>query len=106
MNTFKRRKKKTHIPPIKPEEQMIYNELCEIIEKLGIELRIEAGYFSGGYCILEDKPHFFVNRDQLIEQKIDLITTQLKNMDLAHMFISPRLRALIEEKGEKIEEQK
>ena len=106
MNTFKRKKKKTFVPHTKPEEQMIYNELCETIEKLGIELRIEAGYFDGGFCVLDDKPHFFVNKDQLIEQKIDLITTQLKNMDLAHMFISPRLRALIEEKGEKIEEQK
>jgi hypothetical protein len=106
MNTFKRQKKKTVVPPINSEKLMIYNELCETIEKLGIELRIESGYFNGGYCIVENKPHFFVNKDQFIEQKIDLITTQLKNMDLAHMFVSPRLRALIEEKGGKIEEQK
>jgi len=94
MSTFKKRKK---IPPkIDPESSTLYEELCEIFKKIGMEIRIEAGYFDGGVCIMADQKTLFINKNNPMEQNIDMLLQQLKSQKLENIYLSPRLRAKIE----------
>lgn len=100
MNTYrrKRKKRKKPEPKISPETQLLYDELCEALAKLGLELRNENGRFEGGYCLIDGKPYFYLNQNNLIDQNIQLMLLQLKSMDFENIFLSPRLREQLEEK--------
>ncbi len=104
MSTYRRKKRKTKPAKVNPEHQMLFDELCETLYKLGIEVRMENGYFEGGQCIVQDKKYFFLNKNHLIEQNIELLISELKSMDLGNIYLSPRLRTSIEDKSTIVEE--
>ncbi len=97
MNSSKVRKRKKRVLKIDPEEQALFDELCETLKKLGVEIRIEPGHFNGGYCVVGDQQFFFLNKNHLLEQNIDLLTMKLKRMDLKNIYLAPRIRDLLEE---------
>ena len=89
MSTYK--KKKRIQPKIDPESSALFEELCEVFKKLGMEIRMEEGYFSGGICLLEDHEILFINKNHAIEQNIDMLLEQLKTVNLDHFFLSPKM---------------
>lgn len=97
MNTYKRKHRRKNKIKIDPEKQLLLDELCEILQKLGIEVRVEPGHFTGGYCVVQNHPLFFVNKNREIDQNIELLISQLKQVDLSSIYISPKLRAYLEE---------
>jgi hypothetical protein len=103
MNIYRKKRKGQKTVVIPPESQLLLDELCETLKKLGIEVRQELGYFKGGLCIVDDQKIFFINKSNPVEQNIDLLLTQLKSEDLGNLFISPRLRSQLETLEYKIE---
>lgn len=103
MNISKAKKGRGRVPVVSPEFQQLFDELCEVLHRLGVEVRIEAGYFKGGLCMLEDRPVFFINKNQLVDQNVDLITDYLSTRDISHLFISPKIREKIENRESNIE---
>ncbi len=99
MNTYKKRKKRKYSEKITQEQQQLFEELCEVYGKLGITVRVEPGRFRGGYCLVEGAPYFFVNKHQTMEQKIELLLSQLKELDTEKIFLSPRIREYIVNKS-------
>lgn len=71
-----------------------------LIHNLSIDLRYEKGDFSGGLCRLSDKNVLIVNDRLSVENKIRLIASELKLLDLKHIYIRPALRKIIDEGNE------
>ena len=94
MSTYKRKRK--NLPKIDPENDALFEELCEVFKKLGMEIRFEAGYFAGGICLLLDQKILFINKNYAIEQNIEMLLEQLKTVNLENIYLSPRLRSKIE----------
>jgi hypothetical protein len=103
MNIYRKKRKSQKTVTIPPESQLLLDELCDILKKLGIEVRQELGYFKGGLCIVEEQKIFFINKSNPVEQNIDLLLTQLKQEEIGNIFISPRLRSHLETLEYKIE---
>jgi hypothetical protein len=68
-----------------------------LIQSLSIDLRYEKGDFAGGLCHLPGKSIFIINSKLPIENKIKLIASELKLMQLNHIYIRPALRRIINE---------
>lgn len=79
------------------KEEEILSGLEKILESLGIELRYEKGDFSGGYCVLKEKPMMIVQSTLSEAQKIKALARELAHMDLQNVFIVPALREVIDE---------
>ncbi|NUO80536.1 hypothetical protein HUU05_10700 [candidate division KSB1 bacterium] len=79
------------------KEEEILSGLEKILESLGIELRYEKGDFSGGYCVLKEKPMMIVQSTLSEAQKIKALARELAQMDLQNVFIVPALREVIDE---------
>jgi len=94
MSTYK--KKKRILPKIDPESSALFEELCDVFSKIGMEIRSEAGYFAGGICLLEDQKILFINKNIPMDQNIDMLLEQLKTVNLENIYLSPRLRSRIE----------
>ena len=99
MNIYKKKRKRSLQEKITPEKQMLFDELCNTMRKLGVEVRLESGRFAGGYCIVDDRQFFYINKNNLIDYNIDLLISQLKLMDIENVFLSPRVRLQLEQKA-------
>ena len=79
-----------------PEEIRVLIELEELLDKLGVELKYEKGGFKGGLCRVEDKEYFYLNKILSFEQKVSIITSQLKKMELEDVYLKPKIREMLE----------
>ncbi|MEK7728696.1 MAG: hypothetical protein AAB354_09805 [candidate division KSB1 bacterium] len=79
------------------KEEEILSGLGKIFESLQIEVRYEKGDFSGGYCILKEKPMVIVQNNLSAAQKIKILARELAQMDLQNVFLVPALREVIDE---------
>ncbi len=104
MNTSKRFKKKTPKPKINPEHQRLFDELCAWLEKNGLEVRWEKGNFQGGFCLVNGKPMIFLNKKNNLEQNIQLILSEIPNVNEGDFYLPPRLKNILMEKGLMVEE--
>lgn len=68
-----------------------------LIQSLSIDLRYEKGNFAGGLCRLPHKSIFIINPRLPIENKIKLIASELRALELNHIYIRPVLRKIINE---------
>ena len=68
-----------------------------LIQSLSIDLRYEKGNFAGGLCRLPGKNIFIINPKLPIENKIKLIASELRALELNHIYIRPVLRKIINE---------
>ena len=66
-----------------------------LIQSLSIDLRYEKGDFAGGLCHLPGRSIFIINSKLPTENKIRLIASELRTMELNHIYIRPALRKVI-----------
>jgi len=104
MNTFKQKKRKPKAPVIDQEKQLLLEELLEIVRRQDIEVRVEPGRFNGGFCLVGERKVFFINKDYQIDQNIDVVLQYLKTVELGNVFLSPKLRSILEESEINLEE--
>ena len=76
--------------------QNILQGFENLIQNLSIDLRYEKGDFSGGLCHIPGKSLLIINHKLPIEYKIKIIATELRSLDLNHIYIRPALRKIIE----------
>ncbi len=79
------------------KEEEILSGLEKILASLHIDLRYEKGDFSGGYCVLKEKPMMIVQNSLSTPQKIKVLARELAQMDLQNVFLVPALREVIDE---------
>ena len=76
--------------------QNILQGFENLIQNLSIDLRYEKGDFAGGLCHMPGKKIFIINNKLPVENKIKLIASELRSLDLKHIYIRPALREIIE----------
>lgn len=77
--------------------QSILQGFENLIQNLSIDLRYEKGDFSGGLCHFAGKQMLIINDKLTIEKKIKLIASELRSMELSHIYIRPALRKIIDD---------
>ena len=93
-----------------PESRQLLDELEEVVQRLGYELRYEKGNFEGGYCLLKESRLFVINTRNDVEKRIVIIAKNLKDLGIDNIFVKPHIRDLVEkekalEPGTKAEEE-
>jgi len=76
--------------------QRILQGFENLIQNLSIDLRYEKGDFAGGLCRIPGKHILIVNSKLPTETKIKLIASELRALDLNHIYIRPVLRKIID----------
>ena len=64
------------------DNEVILKELEKILEQLSIELKYGKGYFAGGYYRYRDKKALYINKNDKIEDQIQLIISELQKLNM------------------------
>lgn len=82
------------------EFEGIVEDLKTIALELGAEVRFEKGDFKGGYCILKDSKVIVINKTTNLQRKVIVLSMALKELGVEKIYLTPRLREIIEEMSE------
>jgi len=75
----------------------ILEELKDVAFQLGATVRFEKGDFKGGYCIIHDKKVIVINKFANLQRKIMILSAALKELEVDKIYLSPKLREVIDE---------
>ncbi len=85
------------------DENVILDQLEEVIEKLGVQIRYDAIKQDensinvvGGLCLLQGEYLLIINSKATIREKIWTLGMALKQFDYEEIYIRPVLRELLE----------
>ena len=79
------------------EFEDILQELKSVADQLGASVRFEKGDFKGGYCIVHDKKVIVINKMTNLKRKVMILSTALKELGIDSIYVTPRIREIIEE---------
>lgn len=82
------------------EFEEIVEDLKSIAAQLGAEVRFEKGDFKGGYCILNDNKVIVINKMANLQRKVMVLSMALKELGVDQIYLTPRLREIIDEMAE------
>ena len=86
----------------KLNEKSTLNQLEELVNNLGIELRYEkikkeSSFFPGGLCTISGKKLLIINSQASMEDKIQIFIRAVKDFDIDDVFVKPALREMLTE---------
>jgi len=79
------------------EFEALLQELKQIAQEMGANVRFERGDFKGGYCILKEDRTIVINKLSTFQRKVMILTTALKELGVNDIYLPPKLREIIEE---------
>ena len=79
----------------------IVQDLKSLASQLGATVRFEKGDFKGGYCILHDSKVIVINKMTNLQRKAMILSAALKELGVDEIYLTPRLREIINEMTEK-----
>lgn len=79
------------------EFEEIMEELKAVANQLGASVRFEKGDFKGGYCIIHDTKVIVINKFANLQRKIMILSAALKELGVERIYLTPRIREVIEE---------
>lgn len=82
------------------EFEEIIQELKDLASQLGAEVRFEKGNFKGGYCILKDSKVIVINKFANLQRKVMILSMALKELGVDKIYLTPKLREIIDEMAE------
>lgn len=82
------------------EFEEIIGELKEVARQLGADVRFEKGDFKGGYCLLKENRVIVINKMANLQRKISILSVALKELGIDKIFLTPKLREIIDEMAE------
>ena len=84
----------------------IIQELEQVSQQLGIQIRYEKGDFEGGYCILKEQKVLVVNKRLHDMRKAAVLAQALSEYGIEEVFIKPNIRTFIEDETAKLAKEK
>ena len=78
------------------KSEILLEELENLAEKLGLELRYEKGDFQGDLCFIKEEGVIIVQKSISVDRKIAVLSKGLTRVDLGNVYILPELRKLLE----------
>lgn len=82
------------------EFEDIIDELKSLAVQLGATIRFEKGDFKGGYCLIKDSKVVVINKMANTQRKAMILATALKELGVDQIYLSPKIREIIDEMGE------
>lgn len=82
------------------EFEEIIQDLKSVASQLGASVRFEKGDFKGGYCLLKESKVIVINKNANLQRKAMILSVALKELGVDEIYISPKIRELIEEMGD------
>ncbi len=82
------------------EFEEIIQDLKSLASQLGAEVRFEKGDFKGGYCILKESKVIVINKMANLQRKVMILSMALKELGIDQIYLTPRLREIIDEMAE------
>jgi len=82
------------------EFEDILQDLKALADELGAKVRFERGDFKGGYCILKESKVIIINKLANHQKKVMILSAALKELGVDKVYISPKLREIIDEMSE------
>lgn len=79
------------------EFENLLQDLRSIAQELGATVRFEKGDFKGGYCLLKDSKVIVINKMANLQRKVMILATALKDLGIDDIYVTPKLRELIDE---------
>jgi hypothetical protein len=79
------------------EFEEFIQDLKVLAVQLGAEVRFEKGDFKGGYCLLKESKIIVINKMANLQRKAMILSMALKELGIDEIFLTPRLRELIDE---------
>jgi hypothetical protein len=79
------------------EFEEFIQELKVLAIQLGAEVRFEKGDFKGGYCLLKESKVIVINKMANLQRKAMILSMALKELGIDEIFLTPKLRELINE---------
>ncbi len=79
------------------EFEQIIEELKALAGELGAAVRFEKGDFKGGYCLLKDSRVIVINKMANTQRKAIILSKALKEIGVDNIYLSPRIREVIDE---------
>ncbi len=86
------------------EFEEVLDELKSLANELGATVRFEKGDFKGGYCLLKDSKVIVINKLANLQRKVMILSAALKELGIESIYLSPKLREIIEEMVESNDE--
>lgn len=80
----------------KNTKKEILKELEELALKVGIKVRYEKTEARGGMCTFQGNPLIIIDRKAGDDYKIAVIAENIKKKDLTDIYISPKMRELLD----------
>jgi hypothetical protein len=77
------------------EDDQVFKELEELLEKLSIKIKYGRGYFKGGLCRYKEEKYLYLNRSDDKGRHISIILSELENIDLNGIELSKSIEELL-----------
>jgi len=75
-------------------------DLKALAGQLGATVRFEKGDFKGGYCIIHDNKVIVINKMTNLQKKVMILSAALKELGVDKIYLTPKMRELIDEMAE------
>ena len=79
----------------------IVQDLKSLANQLGATVRFEKGDFKGGYCILHDSKVIVINKMTNLQRKAMILSAAQKELGVDEIYLTPRMREIINDMTEK-----
>jgi hypothetical protein len=83
------------------EFETLLQDLKSVATQMGAKVRFERGDFKGGYCLMKDSKVIVINKLSNMQRKVMILAAALNELGIDDMYMTPRLRELIEELDER-----
>jgi hypothetical protein len=79
------------------DKEILLQEMREICQLLGYNLRMEKGDFRGGHCLLKNERLLIINKRLSLDAKLVSLARALGELELETVYIKPGIRQFIED---------
>lgn len=79
------------------EFENILQDLKQLAYQMGAKVRFERGDFKGGYCIIKEDRIIVINKLSPLQKKVLILATALKELGIDDVYLTPKIREIIEE---------
>ncbi|MCF8260355.1 MAG: hypothetical protein K9J12_06250 [Melioribacteraceae bacterium] len=79
------------------EFEATLQDLKSLAAQMGAKVRFERGDFKGGYCLLKTDKIIVINKLANFQRKVKTLAAALNELGIDEMYLTPKLREVIEE---------
>lgn len=86
---------------MKPET--LRDELEDLVEQLGYEVRKEKGAFRGDHCVIEGEKLVLINKARPVDIQLGVLARLLHQLGVENIYVKPRVRKQLEKLWDRLQ---